>query len=124
MANEITLTINNALKNGALADSYNPGRIQITQAVQLLFADVVSLVAATDTVITFGHIVTAGLVHLINLDPTNYVEWGPESAGALVPVGKLMPADAPAIFRFDPGATLRMKAHTGACDVLVMCWNN
>lgn len=124
MANEITVLINDALKNGGLTDSFNPGRLQITQNVQLLFADVITLTAGVDTAVTFGHIVTPGLCHFYNLDATNYVEWGPDNSGAIKVIGKLQANDAPAVFRFDPAASLRMKAHTGNCDVLVMCWND
>ena len=60
-----------------------------------------------------------GFIALRNLDATNFVTWGPESGGAMVAIGKLLPLGEPAIFRMKPGVTLRLKADTAACKVQV-----
>ena len=70
------------------------------------------------------NITTYGICYLWNLDTTNYVQVGPDNAGAIVPVARLNPNDIPHIFRLEPGITLRAKAHTGNCKVLVAVLND
>jgi hypothetical protein len=60
---------------------------------------------------------------MINTDPTNYVEWGPNSAGIVVQ-GRLNPNEPPAVFRLSPGCSLHMKAHTGNCTVILCVYDN
>jgi hypothetical protein len=131
MSNEITVSVSAQLSNLGLTDIFQPGNIQVTQTNQELFRRVIALTAGSDTSLTalISGITTLGIAYLYNLDPTNYIQWGPDSGGALVPVGRLLPRststpDIPAVLRLEPGITLRAKAHTGNCNLLLAVYGN
>ena len=119
MANEITALAKFALDNGSLKYTSNPGSIQIDQTTARMFASVVT-VGTTEEVVTFGDVSAPRVCVMQNLDATNHCEWGPTSSGAMVVAGRLRPASVASQFEIDPGITLRMKADTSACDVLVI----
>ena len=138
MSNEISLNLKLSLSNLAVGDD-GPGlgtqRLNQTGGA-LLWKRVIALVAGTDTDIhaLIAGITTPGLCYLINQDPTNYVQWGPDNgSGALAVLGQIGPSqvvdgqtiyDATPFFRFDPTGTLRAKAHTGNCNLLVCVYQN
>ena len=119
MANEITALAKFTLDNGSLKYTSNPGSIQIDQTTARMFASVVT-VGTTEEVVTFGDVSAPRVCVMQNLDATNHCEWGPTSSGAMVVAGRLRPASVASQFEIDPGITLRMKANTSACDVLVI----
>jgi hypothetical protein len=128
MANEISATLNLSLKNLGLTDpGPNLGQISINQTNQLLFNRTVTLVAGVDTDVgaLIVGLTTFGIGYLYNLDPTNYVQWGPNNGGAINVFGRLTKNDIPAVFRFDPTApSLRMKANAGNCIVRVCVYDD
>lgn len=71
-------------------------------------------VPAADTVIDTTMFTTPGLICITNHDATNYVEFGPTSAAAIVPFMKLEPGMSCA-FYLAAGVTLRGRADTAAC---------
>lgn len=82
------------------------------------------LVGTSEEDYSFGDVGTPGLLWLRNLDPTNYVQWGPKDTGAMILFGRLLPTAnvakpvPPTIVYLDSGSiTLRWKAHTAACLV-------
>lgn len=93
-----TFTLDQATVGGA-----NPGTVDV---------------GTSEEAISFGDITNLGWVFMKNLDTTNYVEWGPESGGALVVVGRLEAGES-ALFRLSPAITLRMQANTATCKVLI-----
>ncbi len=131
MANEITINISASLTNPAsvsgstpqLKDQFAPGSLKFNQATQLLWSEAVTLTAAADTAITFTGVTTNGWLVLQNLDTTNFVNWGPNNAGAILSIGRLVANGGVACFQLEPGVTLRMKADTGNCKVLIKVWN-
>lgn len=116
MANEISLTINGQLVNGNLKSTFAPGTKQYTQTTAGLWSNVVS-VGTSEEDLTLADITTPGILCMINLDSTNYVDWGPKSGGVMVPAGRLKAGDM-ATFRVGNGVTLRWAANTAACKVL------
>jgi hypothetical protein len=58
-----------------------------------------------------------GVAYFRNLDPTNYVVWGPKDT-TLVPMGRLKPGEF-AVLRINPGVTLRLAANTATCQCQV-----
>ena len=127
MSNEIQHSLSVSLSNSGLTDSFNPGQIQVTQNSQLMWQQVVDLTAGADTSITalIAGVTTYGICVMYNLDPTNYVQVGPTSGGAIVNMIRLKPkGDIPAVFRLEPGITLRAKANTGNCKVLIKVYND
>lgn len=118
----IKVTIQGVLTNGNLSRSFAPGQISIDQDRALSYSPVVS-VGTSEEDMLLGDIAANGWIFLQNLDPTNYVKWGPKIAGAMVEFGRIKPGETQA-FRLEPGATLRWKADTAACKVAVEHWNN
>lgn len=115
MANEITLTASVSLTNGNLKKSFAPGTVQITQTT-LGADDRVVSIGTTEEDLAFGDVATLGFLCVRNLDSTNYVQWGPKSAGVMVAIGRLKPGEY-AIIRIEPGVTIRAIANTAACKV-------
>ena len=64
----------------------------------------------------FGDISTEGFIFIQNHDATNYVEFGPESGGAMVAIGRVKPGET-AVMRLKPGVTMRAQANTASCNV-------
>lgn len=125
MADEITLTCNLRLNNSGFKDSFNPGLVQIDQAAQGVWTNIVNI-GTTEEDVTLAELTTEGICIMQNLDSTNYVEWGKkDGTGNMQAIGRLKPKPSasepafPAIFNFNPGATLRMKADTAACEVRI-----
>ena len=102
MANEISTLIRLTLKNptasttAALLEAvFDSGTVNLTQTTQAVFADTVT-VSTSDQALSLptSSKFTAALQGILcarNLDATNYVDIGPESAGALVGFGRLYP---------------------------------
>lgn len=76
------------------------------------------IVGTTEENTTFPDLTSEGLLWMINLDPTNFVEWG-FSTG--VYGGKMLAGEPAGPFRVKPGTTLYMKSDTAACKVAVYC---
>lgn len=120
MADELKITLAVTYANGRLADKIDSATLSVTQTTQGYFGAVVS-VGTSEEDLTLGDIGTNGYVYLKNLDGTNYVKYGPKSAGSLVDFGKLKPGES-AIFRLMTGVTWRWVANTAACKVLVKAY--
>ena len=112
MANEIILGFTAQIVNGAFRDSFQPGQLQVDQA-NIGRGGYTQSVGTSEEVVDFGDISTNGYMILRNLDDTNYVLYGPESAGAMVVLGKLKPGEV-AILRVAPTVVMRAKADTAA----------
>ncbi len=124
MANEITLMMRLSATNGLYTDTFDPGVVQIDQAAQGAHAPVVIVPHATEADLDLGDIVTPGLVMLRNLDSTNCVTWGPKDGdNEMEPIGRINPGE-PALFRYDPTATLRWQASTADVKVQVLALEN
>jgi hypothetical protein len=57
-------------------------------------------------------------VNLVNLDETNFIEWGPKSGGTMVPLGKLPPGANSQVILW-PGVVLRAVADTAPCVLAI-----
>lgn len=111
MANEIAVNCKLAVSNGNLSDSLTVN-YKRDQAAALSHNPVIS-VGTSEEVIATGDIGTLGFVMFQNLDSTNYVDIGPESAGAMVALIRLEAGDV-ALMRLKPGITIRAQANTAA----------
>lgn len=102
---------------------------QIDQSGTGAFSTTVSIGTSEEDVdfsTIFPDLTTEGICVLQNLDATNYVQWGKkDGSGNMQAIGRLSARPStsedafPAVFQYEPGATLRMKADTGACQVQV-----
>lgn len=122
MADELKLTLASRLTNGSFKDNFDPGQISIDQAAVGAHRPIVT-VGTSEEVIDTGDVATLGWCIMQNLDATNYVDWGPESGGAMVAIGRLEPGEW-AAFRLKPGIVLRGQANTAACKVDVRIYED
>ncbi len=130
MANEISVTPNLRLANGNLTDTFQPGALSFNQNVPGLFKDLIALTAGSDTnlstLIGATMLTTYGWAYFWNTDGTNYVQLGPDNgSGAIAPFCRMAKKGEPAhAFRLEPGITIRAKAHTGNCSIVVGIFND
>jgi len=120
MASEISVVLQYSISKGFYKFEYSPGRVQIDQTgVGGGNPGVVSVGTAEEN-ISFGDITTPGVLLMRNLDGTNFVTWGVDSASSLKACGILRPG-GPAVFipEWKSGAVLRMQSDTAACLVWV-----
>lgn len=128
MSNEIQTSIRTVLSNptssstaALLKGVFDLGVFNLTQTTQAVFADTVTVGFAADQVIslpTSSKFTAAlqGMFCAINLDPTNYVDIGPNNAGTMLPMGRLYPL-TPIQIPITPSVVLRWQANTAACSV-------
>lgn len=120
MANEIEFMTRCVLNNGILTNErWDHGSRTLTQTNQLIYRNVVTVTTA-DTVVDKGGVTVTnqGICGLLNLTSGFYVNWGPESAGALVTDQKLTYNEA-YLIRLAPTVVHRWQAVGGSCKVLI-----
>jgi hypothetical protein len=122
MSDEITVSASIRVRNGNLRADINPGSLQIDQAVARGPAPGSVNVGTSEEVISFAELATLGLILIQNLDGTNFVDFGPESSGAMVAAVRILAGEV-ALFRLVPGVTYRAKADTAACNVVFSAFN-
>ena len=122
MANEITKTFAMSVANGNFSETLQR-TITIDQAGIGGGNPGVIDVGTTDEPISTGDLATTqGVAWFQNLDETNYVEIGPESAGVLQPFMRL-PAGDIASVTLSPGVQLRAKANAAPVRLLVKVYD-
>lgn len=117
MANELQITLSSTFTNGSLKDTIASATLNVTQTTQGFHGPCVS-VGTSEEDFDDGDVATLGWIYMKNVDSSNYVQWGPKSAGAMVAMGRLKAGEW-AIFRMEPGITLRWVANTAAVKVQV-----
>lgn len=122
MANEIKLTPQLTYASGLLKLSFAPGQKSYTQTTQQAHATVVSVGTAEEDM-PVGDVATNGWLVLYNLDATNFVKYGPKSAGAMIEFGRLRTGEF-AMLRLASGVTNRWIADTAACKVQMLLLND
>lgn len=120
MADEVKLQLQVVVTNGNFKDVFQPGQKKYDQTTARGGSPGTVTVGTSEEDINFGD-VTPGWVVLQNLDATNFVEYGADNSG-MQKLGKLQPGGI-ACFEMASGVTLRMKADTAACDVLIKGYN-
>ena len=119
MAGTIEVTIQTDTNHGAHKDNWAPGRHTIVQSNQGLYEAILTVAQASETTITPDGITTLGRMEVYNLDTTNYVDIGPDSAGSMVPFARAKPNGEPASLRLVPGITIKAQANGADCRVAV-----
>jgi hypothetical protein len=117
MANEISIAVDLRVSNAPYTLTQTK-RLQVDQTA-IGEGGSVQVVGTTEEALDFGDVSTLGWLYLENLDDTNFVEYGPDSTG-MVAFGKLEAGEC-AILRLKPGITVKAKADTAECKVLVRC---
>jgi hypothetical protein len=117
MANEIKIQCDMSLTKGGLDYRWAMGRQSLTQTGTLI-KDIVVSIATSETTIAVDDVGTPGFVALMNLDDTNYVQWGVATTvytGRMIALGQVRP------FQLDAGVQdLYLKANTAACEVRIV----
>jgi hypothetical protein len=120
--NEIQATFSLRVANGSFVDQCSPPMALIDQAA-IGRGGYVQTISTDETVVNFGDIVTNGWCLLQNLDAVNYVTYGPELAGAMVPFGKLEPGEW-AWLRIAPSVVMRAQADYAPLQLDVRIYND
>lgn len=122
MADELKYSLSVALTNGDLKVSYASGQVGVDQATKGAYSNVQVVGTSEEAIATGADLTAFGYCLLVNLDATNYVEFGPDSGGSggtMVAFGKLK-AGEHAWLRLTPGITIKAQANTAAVRLLVI----
>lgn len=122
MSNEVGINIVGTLNNGAVRDKFDTGNINRTQTNANKFQNV-QLIGTTAEAVTFGDLVSPGEVVLRNIDPTNYITYGPDDSGTMKVLGRLPPLGPEQVIYLETGVTLKAKADTASCKMTVKAWD-
>lgn len=123
MSDEIQSSCTLRVANGNLKSNLTPGTITIDQAVAKGPSPGCVVVGTSEEVISFAELTTLGVIQITNLDTTNYVDFGPESGGAMVAAVRIQAGEVWQ-FRLVPGVTYRAQADTAACNVVFAGFND
>lgn len=124
MANEIKVTASLSCTNGNfILPTIGNAQQSISQSTLGGGGPGFLSIGTSEEAVAFTDVSSLGWCYIKNLDTTNFVNFGPESAGAMVKVGRLKAGEA-CVLRLEPGITLRMKADTAACKVQIICLEN
>ena len=117
MANELTSNASASLEKGNHKESFVPGSISVTQTGVGGWCPVVS-VGTSEEDLAPVDITTLGWLFMRNLDSTNYVTYGAKDT-TMKALGRLKAGEI-AMFRLEPGITMRWAANTAAVKVKVI----
>jgi hypothetical protein len=121
MAIALTLTLN-PTGDGLTLPPFNSGRVNIAQTSDGGGNPGLLDVTTSEVTLSFGS-VAPGAIMLINMDPTNYVEWG--VATGVYPF-RLHPNTGAVTSKWAPhfvqrqSGTIYLKANTATCKVLIL----
>ncbi len=116
MSQEITATFTLSVTNGGITGKQQLS-IKPDQATKGVLCRSQSI-PTSDTVITLTGITAPRWVSIINKDATNFIDIGPTSGGAIVPMIRLKPGEG-CPFPIKPTTVLRGQADTGAVVIEV-----
>ena len=123
MAGTIKVTTTITVVNGNYLKTFAPGTKTFVQTNVGATAGIVSVGTTEENILT-TEVGTEGWVCLLNLDAANYVEWGASATTPTIATIGRLEAGEMAVFRMEPGTTLRAKADTAACEVEVWVLEN
>ncbi|MFZ5829826.1 MAG: hypothetical protein ACOY3P_07050 [Planctomycetota bacterium] len=113
MSSEISISLSIAVNNGYVRDSFNPGQKLVDQAGVGRYGGVQDIGYDASEALDFGDVETEGYLILQNLDTGHNVDYGPDSGGSMVAIGRLKPGEV-ALLRLKPGVTVRAQAVVAA----------
>jgi hypothetical protein len=122
MAGTINLSLACSIVNSKFLDDANINNVAVVQNTIGGGNPGTLTITTSEADITLG-LTTPGYVIIQNLDDTNYFEYGPKSAGAMVVFGKLKPGEF-AVLRFGASVTLRAKANTASVKARVRAYED
>jgi len=122
MAGTIVASLNCSVVNGTFTADPNVPTVEMVQTNAGGGNPGTVTVTTSEGDITIG-LTTPGICIIQNIDPTNYVEYGPKSGGAMVVFGKIKPGEF-AFFRFGASVTLRCKANTASVKLRIQTFED
>jgi hypothetical protein len=120
MANEATITNGIFIDKGNL--HFHPASVTFRGTVTGTKGPVPGAlsIATAGTDISFAQLTTPGYCKITNLDATNYVEYGIWNGTTFYPLGEILAGQSYVIrLSRNVGSTLRFRANTAACNVVV-----
>ncbi|HAN97618.1 MAG TPA: hypothetical protein DCQ98_09420 [Planctomycetaceae bacterium] len=81
------------------------------------------IVGTSEEDMTVGDVANQGYLILVNVDPTNTVEWGPKSGGSMVGLGTLYPKRW-AIIELKAGVVIRAVASVAPVKLYKVLFGN
>jgi len=116
MANEIYTSIQLRVVNGNLniLKQLSP-RITMNTNTHSCGSQVIST-GTHEALSISGDVAAKGVCYIVNLDTTNYVQYGVDLSGTFIPFGKLYPGEVN-LFRLDPAVTPYFLANTASVKV-------
>lgn len=117
MSDEIRLSATLQVSNGPINAKLSKD-IRVDQTTAGAWQGVQNI-GTTEEVLSVSGVTAARAIWVQNQDATNYVDWGPESGGAMVAMGRLQPGDI-SMVTLKPAVVIRMKANTAAVTVVYM----
>lgn len=111
MAGTIGITLSAQYSNAGDISAITAPNVSVAVTGQPRLGVSTVTLATSDTSLAIGTITTLGYVYFYNLDPTNYIEVGPDGTNWEVKVPPL----GIAFFCTDGWTALHAKAHTAAC---------
>lgn len=122
MADEIRVKASIKVENGEFQfPEIGRSEVRVDQAAEGGGVPGTLSIGTSEEDVDLSALTTEGWLWMKNLDTTNHVQWGASTGGtfpSMVTIGRLE-AGEPALFRMEPGATLRMKANSSACLVYI-----
>lgn len=116
MADEIKITTNANVTNGTYRLTFTPGTISVTQSTQGSQEGIVIVGSGAVEAVDYGDVAVKGWYMGRNLDPTNFVDWGPFLNSTMVPMGKIESGET---FMFRGNSTTIMGWQADTADVKV-----
>ena len=118
MADEISISQKFKVTNGEFKITGADRRFNDDQTTIGSHAGVVD-VGTSEEDMAVGDVTSEGWLEITNLDDTNYVTYGPNSAGSMVAFGRLEPGHTHTL-KLSPGITLRWLANTASVKVQML----
>jgi hypothetical protein len=123
MAGELKYTIGTTYRSGGIEDDTAARQVSVNQTNLNEFNSKVVAVGTVEEDLVLDDITANGFVLLHNLDPVNYVTYGPKSGGVMVTFDRLKPGEKH-WHRLAPTVVLRWVANTAVVDVLVKAFGD
>ena len=116
--NQRRIDLQRALTKGKHKESFAPAQLKVDQTGIGAHASVVTVGSVAEDDILIGDITTEGWLFLENLDPVNFVTYGPNDT-TMTAFGRIEAGEF-ACLRLEPGVTLRAQADTAPVQIKVL----
>lgn len=118
MADEIAIYLRLSVVQGFFADAIEK---QLTDDFPILdLGGGIQIIGTTEEALVFGDVTYEGWLYLENLDPTNTIDWGPDSSGMVASF--VLPPGMASMVLCKPGVTFKARARNAECRMFIKCY--